>query len=383
MYTLNPVTRKLPNFKDTLKAAINGVELDHDQLVTLIQANTLEERKSLQEAAGKLTQKMFGNKVFMRGIVEFSNACEKRCNYCGVTAYDQKFLISQDSILECCDYMYKKGYRNLVLQSGEVTSDSRINWICELLDKINEKYTFKPDVGMCVVLSIGELLRRQYQKLYDHGAKRYLLRIESSNKELYQSMHPPDHLFERRLECLRDLKEIGFVTGTGVMVGVPRQTFDHLAQDVAFFRDNGFHMIGLGPYVIHKDTVMGKPLLKIDLAERKKIDQRKVEVTLNMYNVIRLQCPYVNIAATTALEALNPGSKELALTGGSNVLMPIITPKQYRSNYQLYEGKKEIDMDREQTHQMVIELLKKIGKVPEFNRWNHPPLFMRQHKFTK
>ena len=118
----------------------------------------------------------------------------------------------------------------------------------------------------------------------------------------------------------------------------------------------------------------------IDIDERKKIDKRKVEVTLNMYNVIRLQCPYVNIAATTALEALSPGSKELALTGGSNVLMPIITPKEYRSNYQLYEGKKEVDMDREQTHQMVINLLKKIGKQPEFNRWNHPPLYMSQHK---
>ena len=380
LYTLRPPTRSLPSFSSCLKAVLDGKNLTHDQLVTLICARG-EEQKELHGRAGETTLRVFGNEISLRGIVEFSNTCEKRCHYCGVTSYDDKFLIPHEAILECCDYMYAKGYRNLVLQSGEVTSEARVNWISELLKKIRDKFGTERDTGMCVVLSCGEMTREQYKRWYDLGAQRYLLRIESSDPKLYAQMHPPDHSWERRLQALRDLKEVGYVTGTGVMVGVPNQTFDHLAGDVRFFRDNGFHMIGLGPYVIHKDTVMGKDLLaRTTPDERKEADYVKCQVTLNMYDVVRLQCPYVNIAATTALEALSPGSKMLALTGGSNVLMPIITPKQFRGGYQLYEGKKEVDMDREQTHQAVVELIKKLGKIPAFSKWNHPPLYTNMHK---
>ncbi|OHT01382.1 radical SAM domain containing protein [Tritrichomonas foetus] len=381
LYTLNRVTRPLPSFSSALNAAISNSFLNHDQLVTLLQASTKEEKAALHDAAGEVTRKVFGNDISLRGIVEFSNMCEKNCNYCGVTAYDDKFIIPHESILECCEFMHSKGYRNLVLQSGEVSTNERVAWIESLLKKIKSKYGSEPDKGMCVVLSVGELSKKQYQRLFDVGANRYLIRIEASDPKLYASMHPPDHLYSERLRCLKDLKDIGYVTGTGIMVGVPNQTFDHLAGDIEFFRNYGFHMIGLGPYIIHKDTVMGKELLSTTTPEeRREADLLKADVTLNMYNVIRLACPLVNIAATTALETLSKGYKKLALTGGANVLMPIITPKKFRGGYQLYEGKKEVDMDREETHQMVLDLMKEIGKNPQFQKWNHPPLYTKTHK---
>lgn len=382
MYSLRRVTRPLPTFASALRSAVSGAVLAHDELVTLLQARS-SDFAALHSAAAAATKRVFGDEVSMRGIVEFSNACEKRCTYCGVTAYDRKFLVSHEQILECCEYMHRAGYRNIVLQSGEIASEQRIDWVCELLDKIKRRYTFERDRGMCVVLSIGELSRRQYERLFDAGAQRYLLRIEASDRQLYEQIHPTDgnHSYERRLQCLRDLKDIGYVTGTGVMVGLPGQTYDNLANDVAFFRDNQFHMIGLGPYIIHKDTVMGKSI--ISRTTQKEREETAVEAgmtTLNMYNVLRLQCPYINIAATTALETLKRGYKKLALTGGSNVLMPIITPKQFRAGYQLYEGKKEVDMDREETHREVLKLLNDIGKKPVFTKWNHPPLFMHKQR---
>ena len=380
LYTLNWETRKLPSFGESLERVLSGSTLSHDEIISLIQTNKPDEIKALHDEAGKIASKVFHNEISIRGIVEFSNACEKHCHYCGVNAYEEKFLIPHEAILECCDFMWSKGYRNLVLQSGEITSEQRMNWIASLLEKIFKKFGRDKDTGMCIILSLGELSHEQYQRFYDMGCQRYLLRVEASNPELYASMHPPDHLWSNRVKCLNDLKKIGYVTGTGCMIGVPNQTFDDIAGDIEFFKNGGYHMIGLGPYLIHNQTVMGKKLLKTTTEdERKEADARKVQVTLNVYNTIRLICPYDNIAATTALDTLAPGAKEIALSGGANVVMPIITPKKFRGGYQLYEGKKEVDEDREQTHQRVIELCKKIGKTPIFNKWNHPPIYTKEH----
>ena len=378
LYTLNKVERALPSFAEALETAVSGKFMSHDKIVRLLQADKKDEIKQLHEEAGKVTTRVFGNEVSIRGIVEFSNACEKQCHYCGVNAYEDKFLIPQEAILECTDFMWSKGYRNLVLQSGEVTSQKRMDWVAELLQKIFDKYGKEKDTGMCIILSIGELSYDQYKRFHDLGVQRYLLRIESSNPELYARMHPKDHLWERRVQCLKDLKSIGYVTGNGCMVGIPTQTFDDLAGDLEFFRDGQYPMIGLGPYLIHNDTIMGRQVISSTTAEeRKEVDALKVQTTLNVYDTLRLICPLNNIAATTALDTLSPGAKAIALTGGSNVVMPIITPKIFRSGYQLYEGKKEVDEDREYTHNKVFALCKKIGKVPRFNRWNHPPLFTK------
>lgn len=377
LYTLPKPTRALPSFSSSLKAAISHQKLSHDQIVSILQTKNPNEIEALHQAADKTTKKIFGNGVSIRGIIEFSNECEKSCLYCGVPTYDQKFTISKKAILDCCDFMYSEGYRNVVLQSGEITTESRINWVLDLINQIKSKYGFEQDTGMCIVLSIGELSRQQYQRLFDAGANRYLLRIESSDPKLYASMHPKkNHTFKRRLEALHDLKDIGYVTGTGIMVGVPDQTYDHLAHDIEFFRDEKYHMIGLGPYLEHKDTPMGKKIIKnYTKDQRKEADKLKADVTISMYDLIRLQCPYVNIAATTALDTLSPGYKKKALTGGANVIMPIITPKQYRDGYQLYEGKKEVDMDHIQTHKMMLELMKSIGKEAIFTKWNNPPAY--------
>lgn len=375
--TLIPTTRELPSFSEALQTAISGKKMSHDVIVRLLNARDKAEVDALHEAAGEVTKRNFNNEVSVRGIVEFSNACEKRCHYCGVNSYEP-FLIPHEAVLGCCEFMWAKGYRNLVLQSGEITSRQRMDWVASLLDKIFAKYGKDKDTGMCIILSIGELDYNDYKRFYDMGVQRYLLRIESSNPKLYATMHPADHSWTRRVECLNNLKKIGYVTGNGCLVGVPTQTWDDLAGDIEFFRDGHFPMIGLGPYLIHNDTKMGRDILASTTPdERKELDARKVRATLNMYDTLRLACPFNNIAATTALDTLFPGGKFIALQGGSNVCMPIITPKVYRGGYQLYEGKKEVDEDNEQTHQRLIALCKRLGKTPVFNRWNHPPAYYK------
>ena len=377
-YTLKRTNRLLPTFSESLNLLKIGNNLSHDHIVSILQTQNPEEIQQIHDAAGQKTQEIFGNEISLRGIVEFSNHCEKSCHYCGVPTIEEKYLISHESILECCDFMWEKGYKNIVLQSGEITSELRMSWLSKLISKIFSKFGKDKDNGMCIILSVGELSYKQYKHFYDLGVQRFLLRIESSNPKLYASMHPKDnnHLWQTRIDCLTNLQNIGYVTGTGMMVGIPNQTYDDIASDIEFFRDGYYPMIGLGPYIIHSDTVMGKKLLNITSKdERNIIDQEKVNTTLLIYDTLRLISPLINIAATTALETLSPGSKAKALTGGANVLMPIITPKSFRIGYQIYEGKKEIDLDREETHQRVLDLMKQINKTARFDRWNDPPLF--------
>jgi biotin synthase len=337
--------------------------------------------------AESVTQRFFGNKVYLRGIVEFSNECEKNCKYCGVrrsVKNVKRYCMDEEHILKCSDIVYNNGYGTFMLQSGEITTPERIEWLENLIKKIKkrsrelESKKFNRPLSECkglqIALSVGELSSEYYQRLYDAGARRYLLRIESSNPELYAKLHPSDHHWEVRHKCLLELKRIGYQTGTGVLIGVPHQTSWDLADDILYLDRLGAHMIGMGPYVYQPNTPIGN-YWKLTVGKNIKNDKDEKEynenlgdLTIRIYALTRIVMGMANIAATTALEALSPDARQKALVSGSNLVMPIITPDEFRKEYSLYTGKSQVVSHREN----LVRLIRSVGKEPVFFEWGDP-----------
>ncbi|MBN2262766.1 MAG: [FeFe] hydrogenase H-cluster radical SAM maturase HydE, partial [Prolixibacteraceae bacterium] len=276
-----------------------------------------------------------------RGLIEFSNVCSKNCFYCGIRNDNQlvaRYNLSDESILKAADFAYRNNYGSLVLQSGEVSSTTFTKRISNLLKAI--KKLSKGELG--ITLSLGEQPADVYRHWFDAGAHRYLLRIETSSAELYGKMHPSDHSFQKRLDCLYQLKEIGYQTGTGVMIGLPFQTVENLAADLLFMQKFDVDMVGMGPYVEHDQTPLyayNKMLWPIT---------KRFEMALKMIAVLRLMMKDINIAAATALQAIDPLGREKAVKVGANVIMPNITPGMYRNNYALYQNKPCVDEEPEE-----------------------------------
>jgi hypothetical protein len=281
----------------------------------------------------------------------------------------------------------------LMLQSGELNTPQRMAYLADVVKSVKER-TIALDLeeraenpearrpadatglGLCVALSVGELPREQYAQLRAAGADRYLLRIESSNPELYASIHPPAQKWENRVRCLRDLKDLGFMIGTGVMVGLPGQTLRDLAGDVMFFRDLGADMIGMGPYI----TEAGTPVADMWEAEFGHLDKKKhmmdmLTLTTRMNALARVTLGNVNIAATTALQAIDAVGREVALRRGANVLMPILTPTKYREHYTLYEGKPCITDTAEECQKCLNARLSMVDKRLKPGVWGDPPSY--------
>ncbi len=291
-------------------------------------------RTMLFKRSAEVKEKYIGNKVWFRGLIEFSNVCGKDCLYCGIRKGNKnlvRYSLSDDEILEAAKFAYDKRYGSIALQSGELESNAVSGRIENLLLRIRD--LSKGELG--VTLSVGEQEAEVYQKWFDAGAHRYLLRVESANQALYRKIHPddPKHSFSRRLECLKNLQDIGYQTGTGVMIGLPFQTIDDLAGDLLFMKEFNIDMCGMGPYIEHADT----PLIKyawglMPLKER-------FDLTLKMIAVIRIMMKDINIVAATALQAIDPMGREKAIKIGANILMPNITPGKYRDSYKLYDNK--------------------------------------------
>jgi biotin synthase len=276
-----------------------------------------------------------GNKVYLRGLIEYSNRCAKDCYYCGIRASNAKvcrYEIDDQTVLEAAKYAYSKGFGSIVLQSGERKSREFTLKIEALLKQIMASTDYK--IG--ITLSLGEQDEDTYKRWRDAGAKRYLLRIEASNKTLYEKLHPKNHDYDKRLNCLEILKKLNFQVGTGVMIGLPFQTLEHLAEDLQFFQKMDIDMVGMGPYIEHADT----PLYSVNVGEKHALPlQNRLDLTLKMIALLRIQMPTINIAATTALQTLDPFGREKAIDVGANIIMPNLTPLQYRENYFLYDGK--------------------------------------------
>ncbi|MGV8093388.1 MAG: [FeFe] hydrogenase H-cluster radical SAM maturase HydE [Mangrovibacterium sp.] len=310
-------------------------------LISLLSAEG-EDRRLLFEAAAARKLETVGRKVYFRGLVEFSNKCAKDCLYCGIRKSNEKvsrYEMTDDEILEVCCFAWQNRFGSVVLQSGELSSPAfadRIDFLLQSIKKLS-----KGELG--ITLSCGEQSLSTYRRWFKSGAHRYLLRIETSSPALYAAMHPKNehHVFEKRLECLCFLKECGYQVGTGVMIGLPFQTLEDLAADLMFMRKLDVDMVGMGPYIEHKDT----PLIQYQHQLLPKTE--RFDLTLKMIAVLRLMMPDINIAAATSLQAIDPVGREKALKTGANILMPNLTPRVYRKDYQLYEGKPCLDEDAE------------------------------------
>jgi len=308
-------------------------ELSADDIKMLLLCEG-EQRTLLFRRSADIKEKFIGNKVWFRGLIEFSNICGKDCLYCGIRKGNQnlvRYNLDDDEILEAAKFAYSNRYGSIALQSGELESSFVAGRIENLLHRIREMS--KGELG--VTLSVGEQEPEVYKRWFDAGAHRYLLRVESTNPSLYSRIHPADanHSFSRRLECLKSLQEIGYQTGTGVMIGLPFQTVDDLAGDLLFMKKFDIDMCGMGPYIEHADT----PLVK-HAGELMPLKER-FDLTLKMIAIIRIMMKDINIVAATALQAIDPVGREKAVKIGANILMPNITPGKYRDSYKLYDNK--------------------------------------------
>lgn len=318
---------------EQLKQLLDQKEFTKEEIVTLL----MLEGEAVQELFKKSTEvKRFyvQDKVYFRGLIEFSNICSKNCYYCGIRKANRKadrYNLTDDEIVGAAKFAHESRYGSIVLQSGELTGRKFEQRITRLLDKIHQATGNQ----LRITLSCGEQSMDTYKKWFEHGATRYLLRIETTNRDLYYKLHPDDelHSYERRLECLGYLKETGYQTGTGVMIGLPYQTYGDLADDLLWMKTFDVHMVGMGPYLEHADT----PLFA--LRHMLMPAQQRFDLALKMIAMLRIMMKDINIAAATALQAIDKIGREKAVKIGANIIMPNITPCSYRDQYKLYENK--------------------------------------------
>ncbi|MGM0509395.1 MAG: [FeFe] hydrogenase H-cluster radical SAM maturase HydE [Fusobacteriota bacterium] len=361
-----------------VKKLLKG-KLDKKKMIELMKITDPDKLEILYTKAYEMKEKFVGKKVYYRGIIEFSNKCIKNCYYCGIRKDNKnviRFDMKEEEILESAKWCYENKYGSLVLQSGERADEEYVDYVENLLKKI--KKLSNGDLG--ITLSLGEQSKETYRRWYAAGAHRYLLRIETTNEELYKKIHPNDELhdFARRVKCLKDLREVGYQVGTGVMIGLPGQTEEDLVDDILQFEKWDIDMIGMGPYVIHRETPMGKEAVN-SLDEQK----RRFKLGLKMVALSRLYLKDINIAATTALQALNPIGRELALKAGANILMPVITHQNYREDYQLYEDKPCIDDNADDCKNCLSGRVSTVGDEIMYGKWGDSLHWKKRNDFNK
>lgn len=298
--------------------------LTRGEFITLIKERDEENASYLASLAREEAVKIYGNGVFPRGLVEFTNYCKNNCYYCGIQGSNQhanRYRLSKDEILSACENGYQLGYRSFVLQGGEDPHYSD-DVMIPIVSEIRKRYQ-----DCAITLSLGERSKESYQKLYDAGADRYLLRHEAATPELYQKLHPESLSLENRIQCLWNLKEIGYAVGTGFMVGAPYQTVENLVDDLLFIQKLDPQMVGIGPFVPHHDTKF------------KDYPSGTVELTTYLTSILRLMNPHLLLPATTALGTIDPRGREKGILAGANVVMPNLSPVAVRKDYSLYDNK--------------------------------------------
>jgi biotin synthase len=343
-----------------------------DDLVQLLMAGE-EESKKIFELSKAVKEKQVGRKVYFRGLIEYSNYCSKNCYYCGIRAGNSKYVryeMPDEEVLEAARFALDNNFASIVIQSGERSDRKFVDSIERLLQEIHKL----SDGKLHVTLSLGEQSEETYKRWFSAGAHRYLLRIEVSNPELYAKLHPNDkhHDFQERLGALRLLKKTGYQVGTGVMIGLPFQTISDLADDLIFFREFDIDMAGMGPYIEHEAT----PLFQyrdqlLPLRER-------FLLSLKMVALLRIIMKDINIAATTAMQTIDPQGREKALLVGANVMMPNLTPVKYRQDYLLYENKPCLDEEAEECTRCLEARIALSGDEIGYGEWGDSKHFIRK-----
>lgn len=309
----------MTNLVEKLKAQRT---LSHQEFYELLSTDAFD--TSLIKSADEIRREIYGDEVYIRGLIEFTNYCKNNCYYCGIRCANtntKRYRLSKEEILDCCREGYELGFRTFVMQGGEdpYFTDERI---CDIVSTIRKEF---PDCA--ITLSIGEKSYDSYLAYFKAGANRYLLRHETANDTLYNKLHPETMRLESRKQCLYDLKKIGYQVGSGFMVGAPFQTLDNIIEDLFFLSELQPDMIGIGPYIVHKETPFSI------------YESGSVELTVRLVAILRHMFPYALIPSTTALGTLHPEGREMGLRAGANVVMPNLSPQSYRKLYDLYDNK--------------------------------------------
>lgn len=295
--------------------------------------------------ADKIRKEFVGDEVHLRGLIEFSNICKRSCKYCGLRCSNkmiQRYRIIPEDIILYAQKAVNMGYKTIVLQSGEDEYYTK-DIMCDIISEIK-----KLDVAL--TLSIGERTKEEYQAFKDAGADRYLMRIETTDKNLYEQMHP-NMSYSNRIKCIKNLKELGYETGTGCLTGLPGQTIESLAEDILFFKETYADMVGIGPFIVHPQT----PL--------KDSQNGSFTTALKVMALTRIIMKDINIPATTAMETLNPNGRIIALQSGANVVMPNVTTTEYRAKYEIYPNKICINENPAQCRHCIEGKIKSIGRT--------------------
>ena len=349
--------------KGLIEGLDRGERLTAEEFRRLLEGSDEESDALLREKAVARRKAVYGNAVFVRGLIEISSYCKNDCLYCGIRRSNRnadRYRLTEEQILTCADEGYALGFRTFVLQGGEDAyfTDERL---VPLLLELKRRH---PDCA--VTLSLGERGKESFQRLFDAGADRYLLRHETATKAHYETLHPPEMSFDRRMACLRDLRAIGYAVGAGFMVGSPGQTAEHLANDLYFIQDFQPEMCGIGPFIPHKDTAFAHEL------------PGSAALTCRLLSVIRLIKPNILLPATTALGTVHPQGRELGIQAGANVVMPNLSPTDVRKKYALYDNKICTGEESAQCKDCLNARMRSIGYEVVVSRGDAAPVASRK-----
>lgn len=352
--------------------ALSKPNLDRNDIIVLLNSQKGDMEKLFAKAL-ETKLRYLDNNVHLRGLIEYSNVCTKSCFYCGIRSKNTKFVrytSTDKEVLDCAELAYKLGYGSVAIQSGERTDRAFTETITRLVKQIKKI----GDGALGITLSMGEQSEDVYREWFDAGAHRYLLRIESSTESLYYKIHPHDalHNFENRVRCIDTLRDIGYQTGTGVMVGLPFQTVENLADDLLFFKRKDVAMVGMGPYIPHPDTPLYQYADQIPSAKE------RMELTLKMIAILRLMMPEINMVAATANQTIDPLGREKAILAGANVIMPNLTPNTYREDYLIYPDKACVSDKPEECYSCLDIRMKAIKHKILYNAWGDSVAFTKK-----